>query len=155
MKLPANYSHTIYKFRPSKLNSGRDFLRIKSTEKIDYLDSIKRKLKKEYRIYLRHHGGKLISYLLSILTALVTIILLLIAELNKFGSILIPRLFNIILLLLLMISIIVIILLRLRGFPNSFSSFRKYLKEKFNYYRSLKDRIDNCKDFKNYKEQSI
>ena len=153
MVLPAKYIHTIYKFRVPELLPEQQFLEIKSTEKIEYLKNVKGKIKKEKLVYLRHHSLSLITFWISIILALSTILLILISLFLKLDSILgINQLITIVSICL-VISIIALIVLQICGFPGSFLSFLRYKKEKYNYYCELKDLIDGCEDFYNYKKQ--
>ncbi len=145
--------YTIYKFRVPECLTEQQFLKCKSTEKKKYLKKVKGRLKKEKLVFLRHHWLSLITFWISIILLLSTILLIFISLFLKYDSILEANQFITIIFICLVISIIALIVLQIRGFPGSFLSFRRYIKEKYNSYCELKDIIDGCKDFHNYKER--
>ncbi len=145
--------YTLYKFRVPERLSEQQFLKNKSTDKIRYLKKVKGRLKKEKLVYLRHHWLSLITFRIGIILLLSTILLILISLFLKFDSILEANQFMTIIFICLVISIISLIVLQILGFPASFLSFRRYIKEKYNSYCEVKDIIDDCKDFNDYKER--
>lgn len=151
MKIPAKYSHTIYKFRVPKLPSEQQFIKIKSTEKVEYLKNVKGRIKKEKRVYKRHHWLNLITLWINIILVLSVILLILISIFLKFDFISGINQLITISFICLIISIIALFVLQIRGFFGSFLSFRRYVKEKYNYYCELKETIDDSKDFYSYK----
>ena len=153
MKLPAKYRQTIYKFRTPVNLSEEQFLKIKSTEKFEYLKSVKVKIKNEKRVYLRHHRFGSITFLTSIILSLVTIALILTSAFYKFHIILGIKQLLTIIFIVLIISIITLVILQINGFSGSYLSFRRYLQEKYDHYSQVKDTIDDSKDFYTFKEK--
>ena len=153
MKLPAKYRQTIYKFRTPVNLSEEQFLKIKSTEKFEYLKSVKVKIKNEKRVYLRHHRSGSITFWTSIILSLVTILLILTSTFYKFHIILGIKQLLTIIFIVLVLSILILVILQLNGFTGSFLSFRQYLQEKYDHYSQVKDTIDDSKDFYTFKEK--
>ena len=153
MKLPAKYRQTIYRFRTPINLSEEQFLKIKSTEKSEYLKSVKDKIKNERRVYLRHHRFSLITFWISVNLSIVTIVLILTSAFYKFHIILGIKQLLTIIFIVLVLSIIILVILQLNGFSGSFLSFRQYLQEKYDHYSRLKDTIDDSKDFYTFKEK--
>jgi len=153
LELPAKYKYTIYKFRVPRLPSEQEFLNIKATEKIEYLKSIKSRIKKEKRIYIRHHWLSFVTFWISIMLALCTILLILTSVFLKIDTKLGANNLIKISFICFGISIIALLVFQINGFAGSFLSFRRYVKEKFNYSRELKDTIDGCKDYNNFQKQ--
>jgi amino acid transporter len=153
LELPAKYSHTIYKFHIPKPFSEQQFLRSKSIEKIEYLQNVKCRIKKEKRVFIRHHWLSLITFWISIILAISSIILFLISLFLKFNPTLGENHLKTIIIICLVISVLTLIVLQIRHFPTSFLSFQRYVKEKYNYYIELKDTIDSCEEYYNYKKQ--
>jgi len=153
LELPAKYNYTIYKFHIPHPLSEKQFLSRKSIEKTEYLEKIKRRIRKEKKVFFRHHGLSLTTFWISILLVIISIILLLISLVLNFDSIIETNQLKTIIYIFLGIPIIALIYLRFRRFPTSFFSFRKYIKEKYDYYYKLKDTIDSCKDYHTYKKR--
>ena len=151
MVLPANSNRILYKFRPHELNSEKEFLNIKSTDRDTYQKKIKLRIKKEQLIYFRHHWLSLITYLLSTLIAFILLIYIIISGDFKNFSSTDKGFVGYILLFIFAISIITSVVYYRRGFPSSLMSFLKYKREKYKYYNKLKSRIDNCKDYYSFK----
>jgi len=154
-KISEGYKYTRYKFHKPTLHTNQDFLRIKLLKKNEYLRNCQDEIKHDKRVYLRHHRVSLIAYLICIILIPSIIILIFLSIILNFNPIFGIKFFNTILFLELVLSIIVYFILSLNGFPQSLSSFKRFLKDKYNYYCSLKDLVDDCKDFYDYKEKYV
>ena len=153
MALPGNYQHIVYKFRAHQIQSENEFLQIKSSGRNDYLKRIKNRIQKEKKIYRRHHRISMMTFFTSVIVCLCVIFLYGISNILDANFLIKENPFKVILLFVTTISIIALITLQYYRFPSSYFSFKKYLNEKIKYHNSLKTRIDNCKDFNNYRDK--
>jgi hypothetical protein len=154
-KISKGYESTIYKFHKPTLHTNQDFLRIKLLKKNEYLRNCKDEIKHDKRVFLRHHRLGLTAFIICIILIPCIILLSFLSISLKFNPVIEIKPDNTILFLELAVSVITFFILLLSGFPQSLLSFKRYLKDKYNYYCSLKNSVDDCKDYNCYREKYV